>query len=58
MKLLKKDNYSFNDLQNTTLIEELNNFMNDKSACKVLCSVDCNDVVTSMVDQAVNFGKK
>lgn len=58
MKLMNKDNYSFSDLQNTTVIEKLNNIMNDKSACKVICSVDCNDVVTSMVDQAVNFGKE
>ena len=58
MKLMKKDNYSFNDLQNTTVINELNNILNDKSACKVLCSVDCNDVVTSMVQQAVEFKKE
>ena len=58
MKLMKKDNYSFSDLQNTTVIDELNNIMNDKSACKVLCSVDCNDVVTSMVQQAVEFKKE
>ena len=58
MKLMKKDNNSFNDLQNTTVINELNNILNDKSACKVLCSVDCNDVVTSMVQQAVEFKKE
>ena len=58
MKLMKKDNYSFSDLQNTTVIDELNNIMNDKSACKVLCSVDCNDVVTNMVQQAVEFKKE
>ena len=58
MKLMKKENYSFNDLQNTTVINELNNILNDKSACKVLCSVDCNDVVTSMVQQAVEFKKE
>ena len=58
MKLMKKDNYSFSDLQNTTVIDELNNILNDKSSCKVLCSVDCNDVVTSMVQQAVEFEKE
>ena len=58
MKLLNKDNYSFSDLQNTTVLDELNNIMNAKSACKVLCSVDCNDVVTSMVQQAVEFEKE
>ena len=58
MKLMKKDNYSFCDLQNTTVIDKLNNIMNDKFACKVLCSVDCNDVVTSMVQQAVEFKKE
>ena len=58
MKLMKKDNYSFSDLQNTTVLDELNNIFNDKSACKVLCSVDCNDVVTSMVQQAVEFKKE